>query len=444
MGYTERLVRRHAELGRPIRVGLVGAGQMGRGYVAQTRRMTGMDVVAIADVAPERAVAAFQAAGADDVVTTGTSDELARAVEDGRHVVTTDAEELVRLPVDIVVEATGVPSIGARVAMQALLAGRHVGLLNVETDVTVGLLLASIAQSAGLIYTVCRGDEPVEAKRLVDYARDLSFEIVCAGKGKNNPLDVHATPDQVHDEAVRKHMNPKMLTSFVDGSKAMIEMVALANATGLRVSKRGMHGPASTIEDLAKTFSLASDGGVLDSPGVVDYATGPVAPGVFVVGRTNEPTVLEELEYLKFGSGPYYAFYRPYHLASIEAPLSAAAAVLDHQVDLAPRGWTAEVVATTKRPLRAGESLDSIGGWTVYGLAENASVAKAEGLLPLGLIAGAKVVRDVPVDTPLRYTDVELDSDSVIVSMRAMQDSLSTADLRPNDFVAAKVPMATA
>ena len=423
MGYSQRLLERQAEVGRPIRIGLVGAGQMGRGYVAQARRMTGMDVVAIADVAVERAHAAFASVGVDKVVD-GGADKLAAAVAEGRPVATSDADDLVQLPIDIVVEATGVPEVGARVAMQALLAGHHVALLNVETDVTVGLLLSSIARSAGLVYTVCRGDEPVEAKRLVDYARDLSFEIVCAGKGKNNPLDVHATPDQLRVEAAGKHMNPKMLTSFVDGSKAMIEMAALANATGLAVSRRGMNGPKTTVEDLARTFSLIADGGILERSGVVDYATGPVAPGVFAVARTDEPTVLEELEYLKFGSGPYYAFYRPYHLASIEAPLSAAAAVLDHQVDLAPRGWTAEVVATAKRPLRAGETLDHIGGWTVYGLAENASVARAERLLPLGLVDGARLVRDVAMDTPLSYDDVELDAESFIVSMRAMQDRL--------------------
>lgn len=424
MGYSRRLAEREAEFGRPIRIGLVGAGQMGRGYVAQTRRMTGMEVVAIADIDVDRARGAFASVGIDKVVDGGATSDLSQAVHDGRYVVTSDAEQLLRLPVDIVVEATGVPDIGARVAMEALFAGKHVGLLNVETDVTVGWLLSSIARSAGLIYTVCRGDEPVEAKRLVDYARDLSFEIVCAGKGKNNPLDVHATPDQVRAEALGKHMNPKMLTSFVDGSKAMIEMVALANATGLEVSRRGMNGPATTIEGLAKTFSLQADGGILDRSGVVDYATGPVAPGVFAVARTDEPTVLEELEYLKFGRGPYYAFYRPYHLASIEAPLSVAAAVLDHQVDLAPTGWTADVVATAKRPLRPGEDLDNIGGTTVYGLAENASVVQRERLLPLGLVAGARVVRNVAIDTPLSYDDVELDTDSVIVSMRAMQERL--------------------
>jgi predicted homoserine dehydrogenase-like protein len=433
-------MQRQADLGRPIRIGLVGAGQMGRGYVAQTSRMPGMEVVAIADVALDRATAAFASVGVTDVRTHGDTDKLAQAIEDGGHVASPDAEQILRLPIDIVVEATGVPDIGARIAMEALLAGRHVGLLNVETDVTVGWLLASVARSAGLIYTVCRGDEPVEAKRLVDYARDLSFEIICAGKGKNNPLDVHATPAQVHAEAVSKRMNPKMLTSFVDGSKAMIEMVALANAAGLQVSKRGMHGPPTAIEDLAQTFRLKSDGGILDRAGVVDYTTGPVAPGVFAVARTDEPTVLEELEYLKFGKGPYYAFYRPYHLASIEAPLTVAAAVLDHQVDLAPTGWTAEVVATAKRPLRAGEDLDNIGGTTVYGVAENATVARADNLLPLGLVAGAKVVRNVAIDTPLTYDDVELDGDTIIVSMRAMQDRLAPIFGEPNTSRDALLP----
>ncbi|MBX6370871.1 MAG: oxidoreductase [Acidothermus sp.] len=425
MGYTQRLAARQAEYGRPIRVGLVGAGQMGRGYVTQVSRITGMEVVAIADVVAARAQSVFAAVGVEDVAGPDLPFErLCRTVDNGGHVVTTSAEELTALPVDVVVEATGVPEVGAKVAMQALLGGRHVAMLNVETDATVGLLLASIARSAGLVYTVCRGDEPVEAKRLVDYARDLSFEVICAGKGKNNPLDVHATPDALASEAKAKNMNPKMLTSFVDGSKAMIEMVALANATGLSVSRRGLHGPYSTVEDLPRVFSLRADGGVVERPGIVDYATGPVAPGVFVVVHTDVPTVLEELDYLKCGSGPYYAFYRPFHLASIEAPLSVAAAVLDHQVDLAPTTWTAEVVAVAKRPLRAGEFLDHIGGYTVYGLAEDATVARREELLPLGLVDGARVVRDIPVDTPLRYSDVELVADSVVVNMRALQDAL--------------------
>jgi predicted homoserine dehydrogenase-like protein len=269
---------------------------------------------------------------------------------------------------------------------------------------------------------------------LVDFGRDLGFEVVCAGKGKNNPLNPHATPDDLAAEARGKHMNPKMLTSFVEGSKAMVEMVALANATGMEISCRGMHGTWTTVQDLACTFSLQADGGVLDRVGVIDYCTGPVAPGVFAVVRTDEPTVLEELDYLKLGKGPYYAFYRPYHLASIEAPLTVPAAVLDRKADLAPAEWKAEVIATAKRDLKAGETLDHIGGWTVYGLAENAPVAAAERLLPLGLVDGARVVRDVSADQPLTYDDVELDTDSAVVQMRALQDGLGL------DFLAGAAP----
>ena len=176
-------------------------------------------------------------------------------------------------------EATGVPDVGARIAVEALAAGIGVATLTVESDVTIGRYLAQLADESGALYSVCRGDEPVETKILVDYARDLNFEVICAGKGKNNPLDRYATPESLAERAATKQMNPKMLTSFVDGSKAMIEMASLANTTGLGVSTRGMHGPASTVPTLHQTFALKEDGGILDRAGVVDYCTGPVAPG---------------------------------------------------------------------------------------------------------------------------------------------------------------------
>lgn len=424
MSFSTRLQARERAVGRPVRVGLAGAGQMGTGFVTQVRRIPGMDVVAVADVAAGRAQAAFEAAGVGGVVAGGDPARLAETVGSGGHVAVPDANLLSALPLDIVVEATGVPEVGATVALSALLSGKDVALLNVETDVTIGLLLARVAAAAGRVYTVCYGDEPVEAKRLVDFARDLAFEVICAGKGKNNPRDPHATPAALAAEAAAKRMNPKMLASFVDGSKTMIEMAALANATGLEVSRRGMYGPETTVAELAQVFRPAADGGVLDRPGVVDYATGPVAPGVFVVARSDDATVAAEMEYLSMGPGPYYAFYRPYHLASIEAPLSVAAAVLDRAPSLAPERWIAEVVATAKRPLEPGERLDGIGGESVYGVIDSAETAKTEGLLPLGLAAGATVVRRVERDAPLRADDVELDQGSVIVSLRRLQDRI--------------------
>jgi predicted homoserine dehydrogenase-like protein len=427
MSYRERLLAREREVGRPIRVALVGAGQMGRGLAAQVGRMPGLAVSVIADVDPGRAQAAFRDAGATDVVVddgTLTADAVVRAVDDGRQVALRGADAVASLPVDVVVDATGVPNVGAELTLASLLNGKDVVGLNVESDVTIGILLAQIARATGRVYTIARGDEPVEAKKLVDFARDLNFEIICAGKGKNNPFRPNETPDSLEAEAAAKGMNPKMLCEFVDGSKAMIEMASLANTTGLAVSRRGMYGPESTVATLHETFALAEDGGVLDRPGVVDYCTGPVAPGVFAVVRSDHPYVLHEMAYLSMGSGPYFSLYRPYHLASIEAPLSIPEAVLDRTASLVTQAWTAEVCAAAKRDLVPGDVLDGIGGYTVRGMIEDADVARAQGLVPLGVLMRAKVVRPVPREAVLTYDDVELDESATVVMLRRLQDRL--------------------
>jgi predicted homoserine dehydrogenase-like protein len=445
MSYVARLKQREREFGRPVRVGLVGAGQMGRGFVAQVSRIPGMSISAVADVQPQRGFDALRAAGYEDIAS-GPSGQV---VEAGGSVVVSDALELVELPIDIIVDASGVPDVGAAVAFNGLLAGKDIALLNVECDVTVGYLLSNLAQQMGRVYTVCRGDEPAECRVLVDYVRDLGFEIVCAGKGKNNPLDPTATPDSVAAQAAAKQMNPHMLASFVDGSKTMIEMAALANATGLRVPQRGMTGPHSTVEELDQVFRPQNHGGVLEHSGVVDYCTGSVAPGVFVVGYCADQVVTDELEYLSMGEGPYYAFYRPYHLASVEAPLTVAEAALDGTASLAPVTWTAEVVAVAKRDLAPGELIDGIGGTTVHGVTDDAAVAATERLVPLGLAPGARVLRPVPAGTPLTTQDVELDETTTIAHLRRLQDKLldTRALAEPwqvNDHVPATAAVASA
>src|SRR6478752_5007974 len=411
MGYSNRLAAREAETGRPVRVGLAGAGQMGSGFVAQVQRITGLEIGAIADVDPNRAINAYKAAGVDPDVDGGA-----------RHAVLTDAAALAQADVDMVVDATGVPDVGAALTLGALRAGKHVGLLNVECDVTIGFLLAAFARNAGKIYTLCRGDEPAEAVRLVEFARDLAFEVVAAGKGKNNPLNPSATPDSLLEEATSKHMNPKMLCSFVDGSKAMIEMAALANGADLKVTRRGMNGPPATVPTLAEIFVPEADGGVLPGSGYVDYCTGPVAPGVFVIVKAEDPVVHEEMSYLKMGPGPYFSLYRPYHLARIEAPLSVGEAVLYNQASIAPIAWNAEVGAAAKRDLQPGDALDGIGGSTVYGMIENADVFAQERLLPLGLVGGAKITRPVAEGELLTYDEVEWERPSLIRQLRQLQD----------------------
>lgn len=427
MSYLDRLLARERELGRPVRIGLVGAGQMGLGFVVQASRIGGMEVAAIADITPERGVRAFAQAGRDDLVTGADPVALGEAVSAGGVVVVEDAGLLTKLPLDIIVDASGVPEVGARVAFAGLLAGKDIAMLNVECDVTVGLLLATLASRLGRVYTVCRGDEPVECKSLVDYVRDIGFEVVCAGKGKNNPLDPSATPASVAETAEAKGMNPHMLASFVDGSKTMIEMAALANGADLKVPARGMSGPHCTVESLAETFRPAADGGVLPRSGVVDYCTGPVAPGVFVIGRSDHPVVVAEMAYLSAGKGPYYTFYRPYHLASIEAPLTVAEAILDRRPSLAPTAWNAEVITVAKRDLVAGEVVDGIGGETVYGVTDSAENARAGGLVPLGLASGATVLRDVPAGTALTVADLAVDQTTTIATLRRLQDDLLAA-----------------
>src|SRR3954451_23838831 len=203
-------------------------------------------------------------------------------------------------------------------------------------------------------------------------------------------------------------------------------MASLANTTGLGGSRRGMHGPASTVETLHETFALAEDGGVLDRPGVVDYCTGPVAPGVFVVVRTEDPYVHHEMTYLQMGDGPYFALYRPYHLASIEAPLTVYEMALDHRPSLTSEYWTAEVGAEAKRDLKAGEKIDGIGGSTVRGMIDDSADFVRDNGVPLGVLAGASLRRDVPAGQLLTYDDVDLLEDSVIVRMRRIQESMDS------------------
>jgi predicted homoserine dehydrogenase-like protein len=425
MSYRDRLQQRLEETGRPLRVGLVGAGQMGRGFAAQMLRMPGISLSAVLDVQRDRAEEALGQAGITPDRAT-TTDAAARAIENGGSVALGGIDELGALPLDVVVEATGVPDVGAWAAIESLAAGMGFATLTVESDVTIGKYLALLARESGSIYSVCRGDEPVETKILVDFARDLNFEVICAGKGKNNPLDRYATPESLADRAARKGMNPKMLTSFVDGSKAMIEMAALANTTGLGVSKRGMHGPPSTVPTLHETFALREDGGLLERAGVVDYCTGPVAPGVFVVVRTEDPYVHHEMTYLQMGDGPYFSLYRPYHLASLEAPLTVYEMVLDHRASLTSEYWTAEVGAETKRPLKAGERIDGIGGSTVRGLIDPAEDFVRDNGVPLGVLAGATLRHDLPADHLLTYDDVDLLEDTTIVRMRRIQESMAT------------------
>ena len=401
--------------GKPVRVGIVGVGQMGRGFIAQVAGIPGMEVVAAADMDPKRALSAFRETGREPVEGLNGTPE--------RPAATDDALGLVRSPsVDVVVEATGVTEIGARVAYEAIQEGKHMVMLNAETDVTVGPILGRMAQSAGVVYTGSAGDEPGAIMELYDFARSLGFKVVVAGKGKNNPLDVSATPESLAEEAGRKKMNPKMLASFVDGTKTMVEMASVANAVGFSVDVPNMHGPAETVpKRLGQVFSLKEEGGILSGYGTVDYVRG-VAPGVFVVVRSGEGAVRETMEYLGMGEGPNHVFYRPYHLTSLETPISVARAAIYGEPTIVSRhAPSAEVVAVAKRDLAAGEKLGGIGSADYYGGVY--PVSEAVEMLPLGLAAGSRVTRPIPKGSVVPRSGVEMDEDAFVVDLRRLQDA---------------------
>ena len=414
MNYTEELIKREKELGRPVRVGLAGAGQMGSGLAAQIGKIPGMELVACADIDLARAENALKLAGIDKI---GHNSDASASIENGQGGVVDNAKALAELSIDIVYEATGVPWVGAEVADACIDASKHILMLNVETDVTIGQYLANKANKNGVIYSVANGDEPVACKELYDFSVDLGFEIVCVGKGKNNPLDQTANPDTCLEKATKKKMNPKMLASFEDGSKTMIEMAALANAIGLPPDRVGMNGPVSEVKDLNKTLIPSEDGGVLSGIGRVDYAFGP-APGVFSIVKSDNQTVIDEMEYLSMGAGPYYTFYRPYHLASIEAPRSVGMAIINKEPGLQPTTWIAEVIGHAKKDLAKGDKIDGIGGYASYGVTY--PVEQSKEFVPLGLLEGAEVLEDIKAGDPISKSAVQL-PDNLINNLRTLQ-----------------------
>lgn len=426
MFITEALNERERSSKGPVKVAIIGAGQMGEGLITQMEIMKGLSPAAVCDVRPGRAREVLESARVSDpIVETDDPAVAAQALREGKRVATTTAQAVFAAePVEIVVEATGVPEIGAYVAYHALLARKHVLQMNVETDATVGYILRKTAKAAGVVYTLTAGDEPGTTMELYDFAVGLGFQVVSAGKGKNNPLNRHGNPETEAEKAKKQMMNPKMLASFVDGTKTMVEMTSLGNAIGFPPDVRGMHGPEATPKTIQNVFVPREAGGVLSRSGVVDYGLG-IAPGVFVVITAEHPKLLRDLTYLGLGDGPYYALYRPYHLTSLETPISIARAVLHGQTtiatDIVP---VCETVTYAKKDLKAGETIDSLGGFTVYGMIEHADTAHNESLLPLGLAPGAVLKRDVAIDTPVTYADVELNPDSYIVQLRRMQDTL--------------------
>ena len=427
MGYTKGLLEREAKLGRPVYVGVVGAGQMGSGLVASIQKAPGLSVVAVADIVIEKAESALKNAGRDDVEVCGDDLEAAaKAIGEGRSVAIKDGLKMPELPVDIVVEVSGVPEIAAQIAYTCITHSKDVALMTVEADITVGVLLSSMANAGNSVYTVMRGDEPVECLKLVEYAEDLGLTVICAGKGKNNVNIPHSVPADNIAEAERKKMNPRMLTEFTDGTKTQLEMAALSNATNMPVEVEGMHGQEIMLADLATKLIPQEAGGILsmEKGAPVEYVTGDVAPGIFAIVKSESDVVTHELDYLKLGKGPYYLFYRPWHIASIEAHLSIGEAILNRQADFQSRYVCTEVVGRAKSELAEGTVLQGMGGDHFYGWAIPAERARELNAIPIGLLQHSKLKVNKGVDEIITYDDLEVDETRPLVAMRRLQDAL--------------------
>jgi len=427
----QALEKRQAE-GNPIQVALVGAGYMGRGIaLTMLTAMPGMRLVAMANRTFSQAERAYQDAGIDALQAVETVAQLEEAIMHRRYAITDDAMLLCQAAnIDAVIDATGELEFGAQVVMEAIAHGKHVILMNAELDATIGPILKVYADRAGVVLTYTDGDEPGVAMNLYRFVKTIGYRPVLMGQIKGF-LDRYRNPETQQVFAAKYNQKPAMVASFADGSKLCLEGTIMANATGFKVSKRGMYGHrCAHVKDILQYFSPEQ----LLEGGLVDYALGAEpGTGAFVVGYNDHPILQEYMSYFKMGDGPLYVFYTPYHLPHLQLPLTVARAVLFRDATLAPLGGpVCDTLSVAKRALKAGEVLDGMGGFTCYGLIDTMDVCQTENLLPIVLSQGCRLKRDILQDQPITYADVELPQGRLCDKLRAEQDAyfaLSTASI---------------
>ena len=367
----------------------------------------------------------YNEAGVQDLVTVDNHQALDEAVAAGKHCIMEDPHLLCACPhLDVIVEITGAVEFGAHVVMDAIEHGKHVVMMNAELDSTVGPILKTYADKAGVVLTNVDGDQPGVLMNLYRFVKGIGVKPVLCGniKGLQDP---YRTPTTQKSFAERWKQSAPMVTSFADGTKISFEQALVANATGMRVAQRGMFGP--TVEN-SEHIDNAGDWYPIDltqhPTGIVDYVVGATpGPGVFVLGTHDDPAQQHLLELYKLGTGPLYSFYTPYHLCHFEVHNTIARAVLFDDAAITPTfGPCVDVIATAKRDLKAGETIDGIGHYMTYGECENADVVHDEGLLPIGLAEGAVLLRDLPRDTSLTLADVRLPEGRLVDKLRDEQN----------------------
>jgi predicted homoserine dehydrogenase-like protein len=419
---VDTALEKRAAANDPVKVGVVGAGYIGRGMTLQIEQhIPGMKVAAIANRTLEHAENAYRQAGINEFLHAQNASQLSDAVAAGRPVVTDDALALSAADgIDVIIEATGHVEFSAHVTEEAIAHRKHVVLMNAELDATVGPILKVHADRAGVVITNADGDQPGVMMNLLRFVRTIGYKPVLAGNIKGLQ-DHYRTPETQKGFAAAHGISPEMATSFADGTKISMENAIVANATGFKVGVRGMYGPeCKHVNEAVSLFPLEE----MLERGLVDYILGAEpGPGVFVLGYNEHPERKGYMRYFKMGEGPLYPFYVPYHLPHLEGPLTAARAVLFHDAAVVPIGApVCDVITIAKTDLKAGEVIDGIGGFKTYGTIENIEISRTGNLLPMGLAEGCRLHNDISKDQAITYQDIQLPAERLCDRLRREQD----------------------
>jgi predicted homoserine dehydrogenase-like protein len=422
---VDKALQARAEVGNPVKVGMIGAGFMGRGIANQiANSVPGMELVAIFNRNLDGAQRAYTEAGIENFKVVTTVSELEDCIAQGKHAVTDDAMLLCQAEgIDALIEVTGTIEFGAQVVLEAIAHHKHVILMNAELDGTVGSILKVYADRAGVILSACDGDQPGVQMNLYRFVKSIGVTPLLCGniKGLQDP---YRNPTTQEGFAKKWGQKAHMVTSFADGTKISFEQAIVANATGMTVAKRGMLGYDFTghVDEMTSMYDVDL---LKELGGIVDYVVGAKpGPGVFVFGTHDDPKQTHYLNLYKLGEGPLYSFYTPYHLCHFEVPLSVARVVLFKDAVMAPiDGPLVDVITTAKIDLKAGETLDGIGFYMTYGQCEKSAIVREQRLLPMGLAEGCRLKRDIPKDQVLTYDDVEFPEGRLCDKLRAEQDA---------------------
>jgi predicted homoserine dehydrogenase-like protein len=418
---VDTALKKRLAAGNPVRVAMVASGYMGRGIALQILSANpGMRLVAIVNRTADQAERAYREAGATQTRSVSNVAQLEKAIADGVYAVTDDPTVVCQSPsVEAIIETSGDVEFGARVALEAVRNGKHIVLMNAEVDAAVGPMLKVYADRNDAVYTYTDGDEPGVAMNLFRFVDSIGYKPVMLGQIKGF-LNRYRNPDTQREFAAKHKQKPAMVASFADGSKLALESAIMGNATGFKPAKLGMYGhECKHVKDLLQLFKPQD----FANGGVVDFVLGAEPhTGAFVMGYNDNPVLRQYMAYFKFGDGPLYMFYTPYHLPHLQLPHSVARAVLFKDPTLTPIGApVCEAVAYAKRDLQAGETLDGMGGFTNYGMIDTYENSIAHDYLPMSLSVGCKLKRDIAKDQPLSYGDVVLPAGRVCDQLRAEQ-----------------------